>query len=98
RTAAHIDDLSVQSVLLEDPGVFGDKKHAAALVQPTVGHDDLRRRRGGKERNRINDAEKKNRKDHGCGIDANAHVVSFPMQVLEAMLLPVSSRPCQTLR
>src|SRR5207244_11581182 len=44
--AADVDDLSVQTMLLEDPGVFGDKQNAAPLVQPAVSHDNLRGRRG----------------------------------------------------
>src|SRR5262249_31856972 len=45
RPTPYVDDLSVQTVLLEDSGILGHKKHTAALVQSTVSHDDLCRRR-----------------------------------------------------
>ena len=34
RPAAHVDDLSVQTMLLKNPRIFGDKKNPAPLVQP----------------------------------------------------------------
>ena len=34
RPAAHVDDLSVQTMLLKNPRIFGDKKNPAPFVQP----------------------------------------------------------------
>src|SRR5206468_7879085 len=57
RAAADVNHLRVQPMLLEDPGILGDKKHAAPLVQSTIGDNDLCRRRSGKEATRNNHTE-----------------------------------------
>ena len=95
-TAAHLDDLSVQSLLLEEAPVFGDKDEAAPLVETGKDEDDFLQRRGGLRRwSMKHGKEEKTRTERQAKTSGGAHKGNPAKQSWLERILGLASLSCQ---